>query len=241
MIVAPLGFPQCPSCPFLRTGTPQICAACAASTIEQVPSRHCPICSQALPVGQSCHNVICRWPLQARHFSRVDAVAMYSGDLASRLKAYKYDGRFGWALILGRLIVGWLGRVQPQVDLIVGNPTAATRQPYQHIERIVQAAQVEDVARRWPFISPDQPILVKREETPKSAGNGWQAKMTAGQAHADAVQVIGSERFRGSRVLLVDDLFTTGAQFVTVSRLLRSAGAADVRGLVIARTPWGVP
>jgi predicted amidophosphoribosyltransferase len=239
--VAPLGFPKCPSCPYVRTGTPQICAACAASTTEQVPSDHCPTCSQAVPAGHSCRNLICSWPLRARHFSQVDAVAMYSGDLASRLKAYKYEARAGWGMVFGRLIVGWLERAQPQVDLIVGNPTAETRQPYQHIERILQAAQVEDVARRWPIVPWDKPLLVKREETPKSAGNGWQAKMAAAEAHASAIQVIAPEQLPGARVLLVDDLFTTGAQFVTVSRILREAGAIDVRGLVIARTPWGMP
>lgn len=167
---------------------------------------------------------------------------MYSGPLASYLKFYKYNpAGSGWALIFGRLIVGWLERAQPTIDLIVGNPTAETRQPGQHVEQMLRAARVEDVARRWPFERPDQPVLVKPVETEKSAGNGWQAKMAAAEAHANAIWVLDPKPLRGAQVLLVDDLFTTGAQFVTVSRVLRTAGAAGVRGLVIARTPWGTP
>lgn len=174
----------------MRTGTPRVCADCATSATEQVPSEHGPTCSQGLPTGQSCCNPICRWPVQSRAFSRVDAVAMYSGPLASCLKIYKYNrGGESWALIFGRL-----DRVVPVVDLIVGNPTAVTRQPHQHVERMLQAVQVEDVDRWWPFVPQDQPVLVKPEETAKSAGSGWRAKMAAAEAHVDAIQVMDPDR-----------------------------------------------
>ncbi|WP_225847718.1 hypothetical protein [Streptomyces sp. HPF1205] len=39
-------------------------------------------------------------------------------------------------------------------------------------------------------------------------------------------------------VLLFDDLFAIGRQVRAVARLLREAGAVQVRGLVLARAPW---
>lgn len=239
MTVEPLGFPNCPSCPYARNGFPEVCAACVASSTAPVPDDHCPTCCQRLAPGGECGNAICHWSLSHRHFTQVDAIAMFSGDLASYLKFFKYNpqGR-GWAVIFGRLIVGWLDRVRPPVDLILGNPSASSRQPHQHVELMLQAAKVEDPRGRWPFVTADEPVLVKTEETEKSAGNGWQAKMLAAEKHAEAMEIVDPERLQGAHVLLVDDVFTTGAQFVTVSKVLRRAGAADVRGLVIARTGW---
>jgi predicted amidophosphoribosyltransferase len=42
----------------------------------------------------------------------------------------------------------------------------------------------------------------------------------------------------GSTILLVDDIFTSGSQLQHVALRLWASGAADVRGLVLARVPW---
>ena len=39
---------------------------------------------------------------------------------------------------------------------------------------------------------------------------------------------VGPERFAGQRVLLIDDIVTTGATLSEAARTLRAAGAADV-------------
>ncbi|WP_331738521.1 ComF family protein [Embleya sp. NBC_00896] len=223
-------------------GTPGICAACAAHTIQPVAAAHCAVCSQTLAAaGAVCGNVICGWPPERRFFTRVDAVAMYSGSLEAVLKRFKYPpSRPGWAAIFGRLLVGWLETHADRVadiDLIVGNPTHATRQPFQHIEMIMRAAAAEDTAQRWPLAATDPPPLVKTAETPRSAACHREAKMEAARRHAKALAL--NTDVSDQRILLVDDVFTTGAQFHTVGRYLIETGHAhEVRGLVLARVPW---
>lgn len=46
-------------------------------------------------------------------------------------------------------------------------------------------------------------------------------------------------RLRDARVLLVDDVLTTGGTLSTCARVLREAGARDVCAAVLARTPPG--
>ncbi len=43
---------------------------------------------------------------------------------------------------------------------------------------------------------------------------------------------------QGARVLLLDDIRTTGATLEEAARSLRSAGASEIHGFVVARTEW---
>jgi predicted amidophosphoribosyltransferase len=46
------------------------------------------------------------------------------------------------------------------------------------------------------------------------------------------------EAFAGKRVLLIDDVCTTGLQLNYLASRFMASGAAEVRGLVLARVPW---
>ncbi|GAA3882731.1 hypothetical protein GCM10023084_39550 [Streptomyces lacrimifluminis] len=238
-----LVFPQCRRCAYRFTGTTQVCAECAASAVRPLAEHHCAVCGQTLAVpGAKCWNKICGWDADTRFFTRVDALALYAFPLEQTIKEYKYalqDGSQGWGVIFGRLIVGYLEANQSMfadIDLILGNPTAPGRAPLQHIEMMMRAAHAEDGLDRWPLADPDSPVLVKTRETAKSAGKGWYEKMDAAREHAAALGL--RQSVEGKRILLVDDVFTTGSQFHTVGKFLREAGKAkEVRGLVLARVP----
>ena len=104
------------------------------------------------------------------------------------------------------------------------------------------AAYTEDALGRWSIPPPGWPVLVKIRPTASSAGAHprWSEKYSAAQEHARALELRAD--VRGRHVLLVDDVFTTGAQFSTVAELLiKNGGAAEVRGLVLARAPWTRP
>lgn len=212
--------------------------------MRPLAEHHCELCSQSLSAaGAPCRNPICGWAPEHRHFTRVDAIALFAHPLEQPIKALKYDGKAGWAMIFGRLIVGWLNDHQDEmadIDLIIGNPSAPGRLPLQHVETIMAAAYTEDTVDRWPIVHPNSPVLIKLYETPKSAGGGvsWAEKMAAAKAHAAALYL--RQSVAGKRILLVDDVFTTGATFHTVGKLLMTqARALEVRGLVLARVPFG--
>jgi predicted amidophosphoribosyltransferase len=150
----PLGFPRCPTCAYVYIGTPAVCAACAAGTMRPLAEHHCGLCSQSLSAaGASCRNPICGWAPHIRHFTRVDAVALFAYPLEQTIKLFKYDGKAGWGVIFGRLIVGWLNDHREEmadIDLIIGNPSAPDRAPLQHVETIMAAAHAEDSIGQWP-------------------------------------------------------------------------------------------
>ena len=54
---------------------------------------------------------------------------------------------------------------------------------------------------------------------------------------AGAIEPLRAHRVSGQRVVLIDDVMTTGATLHTAAGVLHRAGAAQVSALVVARTP----
>ncbi|WP_019544770.1 phosphoribosyltransferase [Streptomyces sulphureus] len=75
--------------------------------------------------------------------------------------------------------------------------------------------------------------------TSRSANKSLDDKRATAAAHAAALTwTSGTDALKGATILLVDDVFTSCFQFQHVALRLRATGAADVRGLVLARVPW---
>lgn len=188
--------------------------------------------------GERCGNPVCTW--DDRYIDVVHAISRRTGAIEGKLKALKYDGQFGWATIFGRIVVGWLDanlQLANSYDLIVVNPTHASRAT-RHTELILQAAAAEDQLAWWPFEPWDDTTLVKHTQTaPSSVAHAtWRTKKAAADELWFAVRVEHPDRVRGRRILVLDDATTTLHQLNVIAGILKAAGAAEVDGLVIARS-----
>lgn len=234
----PLGFPKCQQCSYLSGGPPVLCLACSRHSFENVVATACPICSQLLEDG-TCPNGLCRD--QNRRISRIRAIAYSSGDLRRTILRYKYDGKHGWSLIFGRLLVAWLDRNarEQSPDLIIANPTFTGAGAFGHTERVIETAATEDALGEWPFDIANPRALVKSRATAQSAGTSAAAKRAAAAELRDAISIPDRSRTQGRRVLIYDDICTTGSQLNTVAGyLIDEGGATDVEAIVLARAPW---
>jgi predicted amidophosphoribosyltransferase len=237
----PLGFPRCQGCPYVRVGPARICTECASSALERIVRQSCLVCSQILADDGSCPNWLCDDP--GRRIERIDAIAYLSGELRVRIHRYKYDGKFGWSLVFGRLLLGWLeaNATGFRPDLIVANPTylePGSARPG-HAERILRSAAKEDLLESWPFDVTDPAAIVKTGPTDKSAGRTATAKRKAGLELGAVLRVPDPQRTAARNILIFDDVCTTGSQLNAVATCLIDQGkAARVRALVLARAPW---
>jgi predicted amidophosphoribosyltransferase len=201
----------------------------------------CPVCSQRLEDGSACRNWLCRDP--RRSVERIDAIAYLSGAMQDKIQRYKYEGKAGWSLIFGRLVVGWLEAhaADDPPDLIVANPTyVAPGEPGPgHIEAIIRAAAAAPSGGRWPFDVQAPAAIMKTEPTERSAGRCFAEKRITAAALREVLKIPDPARTAGRRILVFDDVCTTGRQLDAVADcLVREGRAASARALVLARAPW---
>jgi predicted amidophosphoribosyltransferase len=211
----------------------------AAVAGERAPA--CPVCSQGVEAGGGCRNSLCRDP--RRSIERIDAIASLSGIMQDSIQRYKYEGRAGWAPVFARLVVAWLGEhaAADPPELIVANPTyVATGEPGPgHVEAIMRAAAAADAGRRWPFDVRVPAAIVKSEPTAQSAGRSFAEKQITAAELREVLKIPDRARTTGRRILVFDDVCTTGRQLDAVADCLRREGrAASVRALVLARASW---
>ena len=125
------GFGNCRRCPYLQTGTAAICYCCARRTIEHVSPDRCMTCDHPLPQGQErCGNPLCKRSPEEREWEFVWAIAMRTGALDRAIKAHKYAGKWGWSLIFGRVLVGYLNANRDtfeDFDVIIPAPPTPAR------------------------------------------------------------------------------------------------------------------
>ena len=159
------------------------------------------------------------------------------------IRRYKYEEKTAWARILARVILGYLEENAEEFwdyDALIPMPAFTGRgahRSWSQIDRIVQHADIEDPFG-WPFRR-DRELIVKTAETETMSGKSWQRRRDIASEQLRAVlQIPDPATVSGQRVLVIDDVFTTGHDMLEVARALRLAGAVAVDGLVLARAQW---
>ena len=218
----------------LRTALPQACALCAAPTgvelicaacagaLPRLPHA-CPRCALPSAQGALCGQCLADPPA----FERSQAAFVYAFPLDRLVQSFKYHGTLAYA--------DWFAEAMlerradpPQAEVLIPVPLARCRQRERGFN---QALEIAKPLSRWTGIRllPDSAIRVR--DTPPQAALPWseRAKNIRGAFACAAV-------LTGSRVIVIDDVMTTGASLEEFANTLKRAGAASVENWLIART-----
>jgi ComF family protein len=100
--------------------------------------------------------------------------------------------------------------------------------------RFNQAAEIARPLARRAGLAYLPGVLIRRRDTPSQGGRSASGRRRNMQA-AFAVPPRGWPKVAGRRILLVDDVLTTGATAEACARVLKAAGASAVHVAAVAR------
>jgi ComF family protein len=178
-------------------------------------------------------------------FASASAGFEYGATLAEAIVRMKHGGRRFVARRLARLLVtplaGLLARREIGArDLVVPVPLHVKRLRARGFNQASELARWALVGlRRAPALVPSGGLprlerhLLHRTRPTRELGHAGPAARLAEVSGAFAVS--DTARVRGKQVLVVDDVFTTGATFSECAEALLRAGAAEVHVLALAR------
>jgi len=164
-------------------------------------------------------------------FDRARAVARYD-DIAGRLvRALKYRDRQEIAIVMGRMMARAGRELTGSADLILPVPLHRTRLLLRGFNQSAALARViaHECGRPLSFDA-----LLRTRATRHQVGLGAKERETNVRG-AFRVRPEARLEIEGRSVLLVDDVFTSGATVAAATRALRRGGAGRVDVLVFAR------
>jgi ComF family protein len=221
--------PRCPACGVIAPGDDRFCSGCWQK-LHFLTQPACSLCDLPLPFAtngeQYCAACIAKPP---RH-NGVKAAVAY-GDIAREVALrLKYGGKIG----LARLIAGQLRRYQadlPANALLVPVPLHWTRLWTRSFNQSVLIAQ-EFGKLTGHRIAPD--ALVRTRRTRPLGGLSAKARRAMVKG-AFEVRPTVRMQLDGADIILVDDVYTSGATTDACVSALKKAGARSVTILCWAR------
>ena len=200
---------------------PPRCAFCGA-ILEESGDGVCSACRKALPraaeTERKC-DFVCAYP----------APFYYEEPVRQGMLAYKFRNAPSRGKVFGRMIgEDLLRRGIDGFDLISWVPLSAKR----HRRRGYDQARLLAEAAAEALGTTAVPLLRKvRDVSPQSRLRTPEER----RANISGCYVVRSaDAVRGKRILLIDDIITTGSTLSECARMLLTAGAVSVRGAALA-------
>ncbi len=197
----------------------------------------CVLCGELLKKNETdlcrtCREESPRYPNRKEKLQFLDsfaAVWYYEGCVRNSLLGYKFRGRRSRAGAYGRLLAMVVQREYPEgFDVLTWVPISSLRRfrrGYDQTRLLANALGRE-------LGMPPVPALKKvRHNRPQSGIHGAEKR----RANVlGAYRAVDPEALAGKRVLLIDDILTTGATAGECARVLKTAGAKEVYCAAVA-------
>ena len=162
------------------------------------------------------------------HLAKVTGLWYYKENVRKSLLLFKFYGHRAYARPYGRLLAGKLRQTGAQFDILTWVPISRPRlwkRGYDQSRLLAQALGKEM------NVTPIKTLVKFRHVKPQSRFKDVAHRRAN---ILGAYRCICPEDVRGKRILLVDDIFTTGATAGECARMLLAAGAKSVSLAVVA-------
>ena len=205
-----------------------ICSDCFAK-IELLPSNVCNLCGSFTSKSGFCPQCAKQKPT----YSGFRAFAFYTGVMRKAVQQLKYHNDLSIGSYLAGLLEITYARTGWDVDMVVPIPIGEVKRKqrgYNQAERLAKP-----FSRELNF-SYDPTALTRIHEISSQVGLDQNAR----HENVRNAFVAGSNKVRDKRVLLIDDVFTSGATMQAAANELIFAGADKVFCLTLAKVKYEI-
>ena len=218
--------PRCPVCDDAAPGGTAVCPECFGK-LQRVGEDFCLKCGK--PIGG--HEAeYCRDCMDGKHlFEQGRSLYVYEGDLRASLYRMKYGGRREYAGFYGEQMVRYLGGFIKRTDAqgLVPVPISKKRQKERGYNQAALLA--EKIADMTGIPLYEDLVLRVRDTAPQKKLDAIQRQNNLKKAFK-----IGRNDVKLDRLILIDDIYTTGATVDAVAKVLRQYGSGKVYVLTLA-------
>lgn len=209
-----------------------LCEPCQ-TRIKHIQPPFCPTCAKPLPSGdnQTLPALApCRECRQDRHYyEQVWSACVYEGVIRQCLKEIKYRSNPRLLPHLSEIMINFAIAHIPIRDFQV--VTSVPIHVRKQFSRGFNQSQILGKKLAAFFHLPWQPLLARQRLTlPQN-----QLSRRQREQNVKNVFAAKSKNMRGKKILLIDDIFTTGSTVNECSRVLKQAGAAQVSVFTLSR------
>ena len=185
----------------------------------------CPLCWQPQRRGEMCSRCVQARPV----FAGARTLYLYEGPVREAVRALKYNHLSALARPMGGMMAAYLETEALPVDVVAPVPLFGRRE---RLRGYNQSALLGREAARLAGLPLAERGLARRRDTPPQARSA-----DAEERRRNVAGAFAAERrwVEGQRVLLIDDVMTTGATLDACAQALRQAGAVSVWALTFAR------
>jgi len=214
--------PRCLLCGRELPALDILCADCAAS-LPRLESGRCERCGE--PLADPSTDLCLRCGTRTFSVDRIVSLGPYHRTWGRLVRAFKFDREMAVGRWLGHRLADAALAMDLPYDVITYVPMTRRRRR----DRGFNQARI--LAHRIAHVThlPVRRTLVKVRETPV------QSMLSARNRHENLRAAYRPIPSRYTRVLLVDDIYTTGATVEECARTLKRGGAEHVTALTVAR------
>ena len=222
--------PRCVGCGARTDANGLACAACW-SALTFIGSPLCACCGMPFDFAVDGETRCAACLADPPPYGRARAALLYNDGSRGLILGFKHGDRLQAASMFG----GWVARAGAELlreaDLIAPVPLHRWRLLSR---RYNQAALIAAQAARLTSVThiPDLLLRIRATASQGAMSAAGRARNVAG---AFRVHPRHAGRVKGARIVLIDDVLTTGATVGGCARVLKNAGAAGVDVLTLAR------
>ena len=206
---------------FLKV-TEKVCCDTCNVKFERITGARCSICSRQLEEDVVCYDCI-RWecdPMWSGCLSSNQSLFIYNEFIKEIIAKYKYRGDYAIAGAFAPFLKQQLAVME--FDYLVPIPLSEERQMDRGFNQAQGLAEMAGYSCQE---------LLMRTHSEKQSKKSRHERIHANQVF----RMCANEDVRGKRILLLDDIYTTGSTIRQAARVLKLEGADDVKSITLVR------